>query len=295
MFVSVAAALIGLSLFCVWHGYRSLAPSPISRLDTPSHARAAVVPAQPGPTPDEHGRASAAQLPPDTIFIPSRYQLPGVARAKTADNFDAWMEKFPPEDRKRIEAFADRYYGVYEIASAKQIEWMAQAGYPMPEDLIAAANMSDAELRHFADKGNIKATILLNDRQMSEAIDKLKQLDPASPQASDIRSSNFTSLMRILNSDTPFKGYAEAADAMYLDQNGDDARAAGIAAGLMRADALGDARAGDALSDYADAGIVSDQGIMIAERVFVALRNDPSRSRSLENCPPARIRVIPKK
>ena len=202
------------------------------------------------------------------------------------------MSKYPLDERKHIEAFADRYYGVYEVTSAKQIAWMAQAGYPMPEDLMAAANMPDTELQDLAAKGNIKATILMSDRNLGAAIDKLKKLDPSSPEAGEIRSENFINLVMVLNSDTPFKGYVEAADAMYLNQDR-DARASGIAAGLVRAASLGDTRAADVLSEYADAGVISEQELVTALRIYVDLGGDQIRLRSLENCP--LIKTIPSK
>jgi hypothetical protein len=276
-----AAVLIGLSLFYIWNDERR---SRSGHSETSSYSSASTEPIRPVATLGKNDRPGTTIPPPDTTAIPPHYQLPGVARVRTADSFDAWMDKFPPDDRKRIEAFADRYYGVYEIASAKQIAWMAQTGYPMPEDLIAAAKMSDTELKDLAAKGNIKATILLSDRELNVAIDKLKQIDPATPEASDIRSSNFASLASILNSNTPFKGYVEAADAMYLGQDG-DARAGGIAAGLIRAASLGDTRAADVLSDYSDAGIISERDFVVASKVYVDLGSEQIRLRSLENCP----------
>ena len=280
-----AAGVVGLAIHRLWQD-RYVLPSgqsatPASIETAPSTTSA-----------DKHIGPVRTPSFPDTVEIPPRYQLPGVASVRTADDFDAWMSKYPLDERKHIEAFADRYYGVYEISSAEQIAWMAQAGYPMPEDLIVAAGMSNAELQDLVSKGNVKAAILLSDRDLGAAIEKLKQLDPASQEAKEARSSNFSSLATVLNSNTPFKGYAEAADAMYLNQDR-DARASEVAAGLIRSAALGDTRAADVLSEYADAGVISDQELITALRIYVDLGGDQIRLRSLENCP--LIRPIPSK
>ena len=283
LLVLAAVALVGLLLYS-WRGGQASTPAPAVRSDSsgaPSISTAAV---QPSASPGNHDQVDAEIPFSDTAAIPPRYQLPGITHARTADSFDAWMEQFPPDDRKRIEAFADRYYGVYEIASAKQIAWMAQVGYPMPEDLIAAAKMTDAELQDLASKGNTKAKILWSDRQLTAAVDKLKQLDPNSPEANDARSSTFSSLVSVLNSDTPFKGYLEAADGLYLQRDADTG-VAYITAGLLHAASLGDTRAADVLSDYADAGVISDQAYAASVRLYTDLGGEQIRLRSLENCP----------
>lgn len=280
-----AAGMLGLAIHRLWQGKYVL---PSGQSATP----ASIETVQSTTSADKHIGPVRTPSFPDTVEIPPRYQLPGVASVRTADDFDAWMNKYPLDERKHIEAFADRYYGVYEISSAEQIAWMAQAGYPMPEDLIVAAGMSNAELQDLVSKGNVKAAILLSDRDLGAAIEKLKQLDPASQEAKEARSSNFSSLVAVLNSNTPFKGYAEAADAMYLNQDR-DARASEVAAGLIRSAALGDTRAADVLSEYANAGVISEQELVTALRIYVDLGGDQIRLRSLENCP--LIKTIPSK
>lgn len=208
-----------------------------------------------------------------TVEVPTRYQLPGVARVHTAANFDEWIEQYPAADRARIKAFDTRYNGVYEIASPQQIAWMAQNGYPMPEDLIAAQGIDDQTLRDLADHGNDKAGFLYHDRYLDRLGNRhVNQLDLSNPD--DQVLARALDADQFLESASAFKGYVEAADAFtYADPVVQKAR---LIAGLTRASEFGDFRAVQVLSQYVDQGMVSDAEFGIATQIYVDANMDRS-------------------
>lgn len=99
-----------------------------------------------------------------TVTIPPRFRLPGVSGARSASNFRDWLAEYPPYQQAKISDFNKRHYGVYRVNSREQVAWMAENGYPMPEDVIAAESLSDAALLELAERGNDKAGFLLKER-----------------------------------------------------------------------------------------------------------------------------------
>ena len=204
-----------------------------------------------------------------TVAVPARYQLPGVARVhSTAANFDDWLKQYPAVDRERIKAFDTRYNGVYEIASPQQIAWMAQNGYPMPEDLIAAEGIDDATLRNLADHGNDKAGFLLHQRDVDRLGGPMSKLDISTPEGMALAQAIGEDYNLLLASPSAFKGYVEAADAfsVYADPVEQKAR---LVSGLVRAGQLGDSRAVEILFEYVGQGMITDEEYAIATQIYV--------------------------
>lgn len=118
---------------------------------------------------DASGASSAAPANPATAFrvaadgladIPARFQLPGVRRARSGVNRKEWIAQYPPDQQQRILDFNQQHLGVFRVNSAEQVAWMAQNGYPLPEDVIAAEGLTDENLRELAKRGNDKAGFL---------------------------------------------------------------------------------------------------------------------------------------
>ena len=209
-----------------------------------------------------------------TVAVPARYQLPGVARVhSTAANFDDWLKQYPAVDRERIKAFDTRYNGVYEIASPQQIAWMAQNGYPMPEDLIAAEGIDDATLRNLADHGNDKAGFLLHQRDVDRLDGPMSKLDISTPEGMALAQAIGEDYNLLSAPPSPFKGYVEAADSfrVYDDPMVQKSR---LISGLLRASDLGDSRADYVLNEYIGNGMISDQEYVIATRVLLDAQSD---------------------
>lgn len=203
-----------------------------------------------------------------TTLVPRRYQLPGVARVRTASSFDEWLDQFPVEDRKRIKAFDARYRNVYEVASPQQIAWMARNGYPMPEDLIAAQGIDDHTLQDLATAGNAKAAFLLHDRLLDRLGNRNERdLDLSNPDDEALSEAlDKTDTLR-LRTASAFSGYVQAADAFRVRIAPGEQKAQ-LISGLLRALQLGDGRAISTLLQMTSKGIISNDEFAIASQVY---------------------------
>lgn len=207
-----------------------------------------------------------------TTPVPERYQLPGVARVRTASSFGDWVNQYPVEDRKRITAFNTRYRNVYEVASPQQIAWMARNGYPMPEDLIAAQGIDDHTLQDLAAAGNVKANFLLNDRLLDRLGDRTEQdLDLSNPADRVLSAALSKSDALSLHTASAFKGYVEVAEA-YKHNNDPVDQKAYLISGLFRAMQLGDGRVLSTLMQLSSQGIISDSDFAIASQIYVDMQ-----------------------
>jgi hypothetical protein len=74
------------------------------------------------------------------------------------------------EDQVIIRDFDSRYFGALTFVNDKQYEWLVRHGYPTPEEILAAEQMSDEELKARADFGNVKAAMFLSERYLAEAV-----------------------------------------------------------------------------------------------------------------------------
>ncbi len=216
-------------------------------------------------------RPSAPVIAPNGLVdVPLRFRFADVAKVQTGKSFKEWTEKFPPDQRKQMQDFAKKFTGVYDVKSEQQVAWMAEKGYLMPEDIIAAANMSDAQLRDMAAQGNLKAGLLYSQRAQDKynqalaafvasggQVSKFPDTPDGKPLFQDLLGSNH---VLSSNSDNPFVGYQLAWQASSLPDK--DAAATGVIRGLMLADINGDLRVSTSLLDeYRQAGLLTDQQI----------------------------------
>ena len=176
---------------------------------------------------------------------------------------------------------------------------MAERGYPMPEDVIAVANLADEQLRNLAAQGNDKAGFLLHEREvaaMEARIDALtrngesKEALLRSDQALAIERSRVRDAVQALyvSSESPYKGYVMAQDASQL--NDPSERSATTIAGLLWASQYGDSRAStDAMYAFfkGDAQLQSQQ--LAALKMLVAVGFDQRRLNCYTSFPNTRI------
>jgi hypothetical protein len=191
---------------------------------------------------------AAAPSPPNfpvaydgTVAIPTKFQLPGVGRAKSGVNSKEWLAQYPPDQQGKIRAFDKRHFGVYSVNSQQQVAWMAENGYPMPEDVIAAEKLSDADLREMAKQGNDKAGFLLRERNVAatkERLDAYHALGKTTsdfwsndPDARQLRMDDASTTQLLQQSHSPFKGYVQAFGAAIEDDQ--MARDSGTAVGCI--------------------------------------------------------------
>ena len=190
--------------------------------------------------------------------MPVRFQLPGVERVRTASGFDQWVAQFPGDEKEQIVAFNDRHFGVYRVNSPQQVAWMAQMGYPMPEDIVAAKFLSDQDLREMAARGNDKAGFMLHEREVDFLKTKYAELATQGQTRSDFWRNDPNAMQYnkddlqyhqlMLTSVSPFKGFVQAQDAV-LDEDTEYAPAT-IISGLMWAQSFGDFRVGQFIDAY---------------------------------------------
>lgn len=186
-----------------------------------------------------------------TVAIPLRFQLPGVTRTKSGINSKEWLAQYPVDQQEKIQAFNTAHFGVYSINSPQQVAWMAENGYPMPEDVIAAERLSDADLRELAKQGNDKAGFLLRERTSAATKAGLDNYHAQGktnsdfwnndPNARQITMDDLTTMQLLQQSHSPFKGYVQALDSVLKDDP--VSKDATIIAGLHWAQSLGDFRA----------------------------------------------------
>jgi hypothetical protein len=240
-----------------------------------------------------------------TVAVPARYRLPGVERVRTAKNFKEWLAQFPLDQQAFIADFDKTHFSVYStITSPQQVAWMAARGYPMPEDIVAAKNISDEELKQLAAGGNDKAGFLLNERQATLIRSKIDAYVAGGGTESEllrndvafaIERSRVNDNLRAIytSSESPYKGYVMAEEASMLRDP--DARSAGIIAGLLWANTYGDTRAGsDAMYNFVKGNPDLQRQEVAALNMISALRMDQQRL----NCypvPPASGWMIPAK
>lgn len=160
----VAIAVVALALGLLWVG-RPSAPGPVGpRTSTPEESVpiATSVRARPGAATPEVAATTA------TIAIPEGYALLPGLRVAPANSWEELLAGLDPEQRALAEAFASRYPEAYRFASAAQLAWMVERGYPMPEEITAAEAMRMDELMQLASSGNVKAMMLAVDRGARE-------------------------------------------------------------------------------------------------------------------------------
>lgn len=288
IFTKLTAALAALAvvvLLAYWLWSISTTPPPSTNERVAARATEQALPAVPSGSPLSRSSVGAEKYPIEadrTALVPMRYRMPGVERVRTASSFQDWLGQFPADVQEKMKAFSKRNFGVYSIDSPQQIAWMAAHGYPLPEDLVAADKLSNADLRELANQGNDKAGFLLRERN----IDVLKakfadyaakglsrqrfwETDPDGPSMEQ-EDKNDRALM--MKSWSPFKGYLQAQDSLL--QQGDvsssphDAEAK-IMAGLALAGYLGDTRA----DQFALAYVGDDP---IRQAIYTALQNATS-------------------
>lgn len=196
--------------------------------------------------------------------------LPATTQTKGARTSEELLAKFPAAQRSAIERFYAAYgqgpFGVsqYNFRSAidfkneKQYEWLRASGFPTPDEVVAAATMSDADLRRLADDGNLKASIFL-----------LRRLSEVSASGQTLTSDQSELAHRlttaVIASGLPFAGYVVA------DRGRREGRPEDVIAGYSYAAYLGDSRALDFMRSFEASGVpVSAMDSLTSYRLLIS-------------------------
>jgi hypothetical protein len=168
------------------------------------------------------------------------------------------VAQFPPDQQQRILDFDEKHFGVYRVNSPEQVAWMAQNGYPLPEDVIAAEGLTDDDLRELARRGNDKAGFMLRERNIEKTRQKVDayvaqgrtQADfwTGDPDAQQLAHDDRLTRQIIDQSNSPYKGFVQTQEAALLSEPmGIDST---VIAGLSWARRLGDFRAQQFMAEY---------------------------------------------
>jgi hypothetical protein len=209
------------------------------------------------------------------VSIPPRFQLPRVTRTKSGVNSREWLGQYPLDQQEKFRAFSKAHFGVYSINSPKQVAWMADNGYPMPEDILAAASMTDAQLRELAAQGNDKAGFLLRERTVAVTKEKLEEYRAlgktesefwsSEPIARQLSADEAATTQLLQQSHSPFKGYVQANDSLL--KSSPQEQDATVIAGLEWANSLGDFRAAQFLEAFVGNDPIREAMVLAAGNV----------------------------
>ncbi|HMM58120.1 MAG TPA: hypothetical protein PKD77_11120 [Rudaea sp.] len=259
----VLIVLVLLAFAAGWYFWQSPAGTkPMPKPMAQEEPRPLTAPSTQQKPPRANAASSPATMAGDgTVAVPARYQFPGVERVRTAKNFKEWLAQFPPAQQSLITDFDKTHFSVYDtITSPEQVAWMAQHGYPMPEDILAATRMSDDDLKRLSDHGNDKAGFLLYERMAQRIRSRVDDYVASGGNKEQLLREDFSFALDAMktatflqslykDSESAYKGYAIAYDASFESDPLD--RSSRIIAGLMWASKYGDSRASsDALSKY---------------------------------------------
>lgn len=280
------AVLLGLTVMtCVgvlWHYQTASPPPPPAPRSTATNGNgaeqathASAIRGRPAAPPGDGGRTSNG--PPS---------FPGITVAvNKVNSLDDWLALYPEQQAASIRAFSRKYAGVYQVRSPEQIQWMQRHGYVLPDDLVAAAGMSDEALRQLSDQGNDKATMLLYDRLVDEYITQRDAFIAAGGAREDLNTgaghSRVLDIMaldvQMLKNNSPFRFFLKTRDqemsqtvdaVAYQNQKLGALEAAGIL-GDSRIDVLIDQCRAEGACDPAAVAVAA----AVASDIFDAISN----------------------
>lgn len=187
--------------------------------------------------------------------VPTRYLFAGNAKIPRFENDDTLYASYSLEQQAVIRGFYSNfgdtglkgpylYDSMFAFRNQRQLDWMAKNGYPLPDDVLAAAQMTTEDLFALAKKGNFKAKALLLVREYEQ--------DSSAPAAESGQMEHQIELAEfqneVLMEGSPFAGYVWAAKHMKKPTS--DGRA-GVIAGYAFAQTMGDDRASVLASAFA--------------------------------------------
>lgn len=172
--------------------------------------------------------------------------LPGLERIVRADSWDARLAELSAEERVYLDDSNDRYFEALVFHSADEQADLVSSGFPMPEEWLAAASMSESELGRLSRLGNTKAQIFYIDSVLTTFGPRFETggLDankPADAEAlAKINEAKMMALHRVALTRSPFAAYQAA---LFLQQTSQGHDPAVAASGFQLAKELGDHRA----------------------------------------------------
>ena len=153
------------------HDQEVLAAADAAKKQVQMRSTATAVRAKAGP-PSEVRRPGLA--------VPARYRFAGVGSVAAATDETDLLARYTLAQRRLIKRFYAAYgagregggpyafSNVFSFHTHDQLGWLASQGFPTPDDVLAAAMMSDEELKALSDEGNFKAGVFYLGRQLAQ-------------------------------------------------------------------------------------------------------------------------------
>ncbi|HEU4813161.1 MAG TPA: hypothetical protein VFS99_02900 [Xanthomonadaceae bacterium] len=95
-----------------------------------------------------------------------------------SDSWDEFLARQAGQEREYLIQLDRRYFGALSFSSVDERNYMMHAGFPTPEEWLAAIDLTDAQLREKADAGDAKLAGMFADR-MAERFRSLHELSQA--------------------------------------------------------------------------------------------------------------------
>ncbi len=273
IFVPLGLATTGVVIWLVLGAFQSSpehpAPSSLKVAETPATDSEDKTASSPTGQLDETGRAvaSSTDVAEDRPTRPTPAPSPLAARghAARAPDFVELLTAYDSVSAAALEEFNARYADAIAFRTEGEFEWMKEHGFPLPEEILAAADMPLSDLRALADSGDPKAQFLYLDRTLQE-VRELRQSYFRSGMSPDslkdipeygnalVRAAYAKSFLT--DSDSPFAGYlmAEFSRAAFGNPYG-------YMAGLLHASHLGDPRAYGKLRAFVHQNDISEDAL----------------------------------
>jgi hypothetical protein len=223
--------------------------------------------------------------------VPKNFQF-ALTTDANVDSLNAWLSRFAETDQHKLHQFSDRYYGVYNVTSARQVRWMEERGYPLPEDVIAASSLTTDELKEKAKRGNDKVKMLLFDRLIDEYAEKRDAFVASGRPRSQFNSTDGQGLtleivelqQQVENIDSPFAALVKTRNYELLENpdviTSDSSRIAGI----LAAHQLGDTRSNAMLQECISEGLCSAEDVEVATAAALSISNAGALNRAHRGC-----------
>ena len=109
------------------------------------------------------------------------------AKENSPSSWQEFVSLQAHDDQLYLEALDQRYFGALSYSDGEERAYVTRAGFPTPEEWLAARTMPIDELRDQADKGDAKAAGMYADRMAMElkALIALHESDPAKVSDAD--------------------------------------------------------------------------------------------------------------
>jgi hypothetical protein len=137
------------------------------------------------------------------IAIPHNFTFGSVSSVPRMDSWAGLVAGYNDEERLAIESFTGLLSdSAYSFSSAEELEWMARRGFPMPDDIVAAAALADNDLKGLALAGNTKAAFFY--LQRAYLAGRSEALAGSGPE------EKWRIKATAMSGESPFLGYLEA-------------------------------------------------------------------------------------